>query len=72
MSSFFGELFSKITSIFKSKDLNENIANFQGKVDIIINDLLLPYLKPDSTLAPNDRFREMINLLDPHSIKNCC
>ena len=31
----------------------------------IINDLLLPYIKPDRIIASNDRFREMINLLDP-------
>ena len=65
MAEFFGNLFSKITSAFKSKDLDENIKNFQGKVDIIVNDLLLPYLKPETNVAPNDRFREMINLLDP-------
>ena len=67
MAEFFTNLFSKITSAFKSKDLDENINNFQLKIDTIINDLLLPYTKPDANmqLSPTDRFREMITLLDP-------
>ena len=65
MAGFFSNLLSKITSAFKSKDLDENINNFQGKIDTIINDLLLPYTNPETKLASTDRFREMINLLDP-------
>ena len=38
MASFFTNLIDKITSVFKSKDLDDNITNFQGKVDTIIND----------------------------------
>ena len=65
MAGFFSNLIDKITSVFKSKDLDENITNFQGKIDTIINDLLLPYTQPDTQLSSNDRFRDMINLLDP-------
>ena len=66
MAGFFSNLISKITSVFKSKDLDENINNFQIKIDTIINDLLLPYTNPDAEIAKNDRFRDMINLLDPN------
>ena len=65
MAGFFSNLIDKITSVFKSKDLDENINNFQVKIDDIINDLLLPYTQPDTKLASTDRFRDMVNLLDP-------
>ena len=65
MAGFFSNLFDKITSAFKSKDLDDNINNFQSKIDTIINDLLLPYTQPDSEFSKNSKFMDMINLLDP-------
>ena len=65
MAGFFTNLIDKISGAFKSKDLDENITNFQGKVDTIINDLLLPYTNPDKTKNSNERFSDMLNLLDP-------
>ena len=64
MASFFSNIFDKITNLFKSKDLDGNITNFQQRIDIIINDLLIPYAKP-TELAGNDRFRDLLTLLDP-------
>ena len=63
MASFFSNIFGKIKSLFSSKDLDSNIANFQTKIDSIINDLILPYAQP-TKLASNDRFRDLITLLD--------
>ena len=65
MAGFFTNLIDKITGAFKSKDLDENINNFQGKIDTIINDLLLPYTNPDKIKGSNERFSDMLNLLDP-------
>ena len=65
MAGFFTNLLDKITSAFKSKELDDNINNFQGKIDTIINDLLLPYTNPDKKLGSNERFSDMLNLLDP-------
>ena len=65
MAGFFTNLIDKISGAFKSKDLDDNITNFQGKVDTIINDLLLPYTNPDKTLGSQERFSDMLNLLDP-------
>ena len=64
MAGFFGNLLDKITGLFKSKDLDGNITNFQQRIDVIITDLILPYAKPTIT-ARNDRFRDLITLLDP-------
>ena len=63
MAEFFGNLFGKIKSLFSSKDLDSNITNFQTKIDAIITDLILPYAQPIK-LASNDRFRDLITLLD--------
>ena len=65
MAGFFTNLLDKITGAFKSKELDDNINNFQGKIDTIINDLLLPYTNPDKKLGSNERFSDMLNLLDP-------
>ena len=64
MAGFFSNLLDKITGIFKSKDLDSNIAEFQKRIDTIINDLITPYAQP-TKLAPEDRFRDLITLLDP-------
>ena len=63
MAGFFSGIIDKITSVFKSKDLDTNITNFQSKMDTIINDLILPYVQP-TQLGSNDRFRDLITLLD--------
>ena len=64
MAEFFTNIFDKISGLFKSKDLDKNIDNFQKKIDEIITDLILPYAQP-TKLASNDRFRDLIKLLDP-------
>jgi hypothetical protein len=64
MAGFFSNLLDKITGIFKSKDLDSNITEFQNRIDSIINDLITPYAQP-TKLAPEDRFRDLITLLDP-------
>ena len=63
MADFFGNIFHKIKGLFKSKNLDENIATFQTKIDEIITDLILPYAQP-TKLSANDRFRDLITLLD--------
>ena len=63
MAEFFTNIFDKITGLFKSKDLENNITNFQTKIDTIITDLILPYAQP-TKLSANDRFRDLITLLD--------
>jgi hypothetical protein len=65
MASFFSNLFDKIQSVFKSKKLDDNITDFQGRMDMIITDLILPYAQPTQQLSPKDRFRDLITLLDP-------
>ena len=64
MPNFFTNLIDKVVGIFKSKDLSGNIGNFQQRIDTIITDLILPYAKPTLS-AQNDRFRDLITLLDP-------
>ena len=64
MAQFFSNLFDKIKSAFKSKDLEGNITNFQSRIDTIISDLILPYAKP-TQLGANDKFRDLVTLLDP-------
>jgi hypothetical protein len=64
MAGFFSNLFDKITSIFKSKDLDSNISNFENKINQIIKDLIEPYANP-TALEPEDRFRDMLLLLNP-------
>jgi len=65
MADFFSNLFSKITGLFKSKDLDSNIENFQSRMDTIISDLLLPYTNPEMITDPGNRFRDLLTLLDP-------
>uniref|UniRef100_A0A6C0F107 Uncharacterized protein n=1 Tax=viral metagenome TaxID=1070528 RepID=A0A6C0F107_9ZZZZ len=62
--SFFSNIFNTFTNLFKSKDLEGNITNFQTKIDSIVNDLLLPYTQPEKG-KDNMQFRDIINLLDP-------
>jgi hypothetical protein len=64
MAGFFTNLFDKITNMFKSKDLDSNISNFENKINQIIKDLIEPYANP-TALAPEDRFRDLLLLLDP-------
>ena len=64
MAQFFSNIFDKITTLFKSKKLDDNVADFQRRMDIIITDLILPYAQP-TTLASKDRFRDLIALLNP-------
>ena len=67
MADFFKKIadtFSTVTNMFKTKDLDSNITLFQSKMDTIITDLLIPFAKP-TTLASKDRFRDLVNLLDP-------
>ena len=63
-SKFTESIFGKITNLFKSKDLEGNITNFQTRIDSIVNDLLLPYTQPEKG-KDNMQFRDIINLLDP-------
>ena len=63
MADFFGNIFHKIKGLFKSKNLAENIATFQTKIDEIITDLILPYAQP-TKMSSGDRFRDLITLLD--------
>ena len=65
MASFFSNLFDKIQNIFKSKKLDDNIADFQRRIDLIITDLILPYAQPPEQFAAKDRFRDLITLLNP-------
>ena len=64
MAGFFTNLFDKITNMFKSKDLDSNISNFEAKMNQIIKDLIEPYANP-TALASEDRFRDLLLLLDP-------
>ena len=63
MADFFSNIFYKIKNIFKTKNLDESITNFQTKIDEIITDLILPYAQP-TKLSSKDRFRDLITLLD--------
>ena len=65
MAAFFSNLFDKIQNIFKTKKLDDNITDFQRRMDIIITDLILPYAQPQQQVAAKDRFRDLITLLDP-------
>jgi len=66
MTTFFSNLFDKIQNIFKSKKLDDNITDFQRRMDMIITDLILPYAQPtQQQLTQKDRFRDLISLLDP-------
>jgi len=50
-------------NIFNKKDLNTSISSFQDKINKVITDLIIPYAKP-TELASNDRFRDLLTLLD--------
>ena len=65
MASFFSNLFDKIQNIFKTKKLDDNITDFQRRMDLIITDLILPYAQPQQQVAEKDRFRDLITLLNP-------
>ena len=65
--SFFNNILSfvgRIKNLFNTKDLNGSIEDFQSRIDIIINDLLMPYASP-TELGVNDKFRNLITLIDP-------
>jgi len=66
MADFFGNIFNKLKGFFKTNNLGDSITEFQTKVDEIITDLILPYAQP-TKLSANDRFRDLITLLDPKS-----
>ncbi len=65
MASFFSNLFDKIQNVFKTNKLDDNIMDFQHRMDVIITDLILPYAEPPEKIAEKDRFRDLITLLDP-------
>ena len=65
MATFFSNLFDRIQSVFKSKKLDDNITDFQRRMDLIITDLILPYAQPNQQpTAGKDRYRDLITLLD--------
>jgi len=65
MAQFLSDLFTTITNMFKSKKLEDNISDFQNRMNLIISDLILPYAQPPTEFAAKDRFRDLIALLDP-------
>lgn len=67
MVDFFKGIFEKIKSAFTSKDLEGNIANFQTRIDAVISDLILPYTNP-TQLSPDDKFRDLVTLLDSKNV----
>ena len=64
MADFFYNLINKISGLFSKTDLNGSITGFQSRIDVIINDLLRPYAEP-TELGVNDKFRNLIRLIDP-------
>ena len=66
MAGFFDTFFKNIKNLFKSKDLDSNIENFQSRIDIIINDLLAPYTT-EGTGEESQKLglQDTLSLLDP-------
>ena len=66
ITNFFSNL---LPNAFKSSNLDENLTDFQKRINLIVSDLILPYTQP-TNLNKEDRFRDLLTLLDPSKCNN--
>ena len=58
-------------SILKKKNLEESIEDFKNRIDLIVSDLIYPYLHPSEetktqiSTSENERFLQLLSLLEP-------
>ena len=59
----------KLTNVFTSvmpadkKNMDDTLDDFKKRIDIIVNDLIEPYMNPNN--MDNDDYKNMLNLLEP-------
>ena len=63
------DFMKKLTNVFTSvmpadkKNMDDTLDDFKKRIDIIVNDLIEPYMNPNN--MDNDDYKNMLNLLEP-------
>jgi len=72
MASLFTKIVDFFTpEVFKRKELDECLEDFQNRIDLIVTDLIYPYLHPSDeaqtgiSTSENERFLQLLSLLEP-------
>ena len=72
MASYLSKIVDFFTpEVFKRKGLEESLEDFQERIDLIVTDLIYPYLHPSEesktgiSTSENERFLQLLSLLEP-------
>jgi hypothetical protein len=72
MTQLLGKIIDYFTpEVFKKKGLEESIDDFQQRIDLVVSDLIYPYLHPSEesqtgiSTSENERFIQLLSLLEP-------